>query len=51
MLDKESGIEDRTIFKVPRSFVFFIKGAREVKTIFTKITKLALYRTWKKADS
>jgi hypothetical protein len=48
---KRKGIPRRTIFKVPRSFDFFIKGAREVNIKFTKITNLALYRTLKKADS
>jgi hypothetical protein len=43
MLDKERGFHDGTIFKVPRSFDFFIKGAREVNKNFTKITHLALY--------
>jgi hypothetical protein len=51
MLEKERVIKDRTIFKVPRSFNLFIKGAREVNINFLKITNLALHRTLKKADS
>jgi hypothetical protein len=47
----ERGFHDGTIFKVPRSFDFFIKGAREVNINFRNITNLALYRTLKKADS
>jgi hypothetical protein len=51
MFYKERISHDGTIFKVPRSFDFFIKGATEVNTKTTKIKKLALYRTLKKADS
>jgi hypothetical protein len=51
MLGKDRGFHDGTIFNVPRSFDFFIKGEREVNTKITKITNLALYRTLKKADS
>jgi hypothetical protein len=50
MLGKERGIQYGTIFKDPRSFDFFIKGAREVNINFTKIKNLTLYRTLKKSD-
>jgi hypothetical protein len=50
IIDKERGIEDGTTFNIPRSFNFFIKGAREVNINFMKITNLAVYRTLKKAD-
>jgi hypothetical protein len=51
ILGKERGIHNGTIFKVPRSFNFFIEGARQVNKKTTKIINLALYRTLKKADS
>jgi hypothetical protein len=46
----KNGIQDGTIFKVPKSFDLFIKGAREININFTKITNLALYRILKKSD-
>jgi hypothetical protein len=51
MFGKERGIHDGTIFKVPRSFDFSIKGTRQVNNKSMKITNLDLYRTLKKADS
>jgi len=51
MCNKERGFEDGTMFKVPRSFDFFIKAAGEVNSDYSKITKLALYKTLKNADS
>jgi hypothetical protein len=46
MFDTERGFHE-----VPRSFDFFIKGAREVYINFTKIMNIALYIIPKKADS
>jgi hypothetical protein len=51
MLGKERGIHDGTIFKVPKNFDLFIKGARHLNKKIMKITNLALCKTLKKADS
>jgi hypothetical protein len=48
MLGKEREFHDGTIFKAPRSFNFFIKGAKELNINVTKITNLVVYRTLRK---